>query len=271
MTDAVKDVAREAASNDVVRGLARAGYAANGLMHMLIGVIVLVIAFGGRGETDQAGAFKAIAAAPLGFAALWLLALGLVGLGAWHVVAGILARGPGSQDGRVKRWGIRISEWGQAIVFFALGAIAIAVAIGARPDAEEAAENASRGVLAIPGGPFLLAAVGLGVGVGGIVFVAMGVLRSFEKRMSIPGDALGDAVKTLGIVGFIAKGAALTIIGVLLVVAAVTLDADTAGGLDGAVQALLALQFGPWLAGAVGVGFLAYGVFCLFRARFARL
>ena len=30
-------------------------------------------------------------------------------------------------------------------------------------------------------------------------------------------------------------------------------------------------RYGPLLVGVVGVGFVAYGVFCLFRARFARL
>ena len=44
-----------------------------------------------------------------------------------------------------------------------------------------------------------------------------------------------------------------------------------AGGLDGALRALLALAYGPLLVGAVGVGFIAYGFFCLFRARYARL
>ena len=57
----------------------------------------------------------------------------------------------------------------------------------------------------------------------------------------------------------------------LLVVASLSGDADTAGGLDGALKALLALDLGPLLVGIVGVGFIAYGVFCLFRAWFARL
>ncbi|MET0861468.1 MAG: DUF1206 domain-containing protein, partial [Microbacterium sp.] len=82
---------------------------------------------------------------------------------------------------------------------------------------------------------------------------------------------IGPAVKTLGIVGFIAKGIALVIVGILLLVASVKVDPAAAGGLDGAMTALLALPYGPWLAGAVGVGLIAYGVFCFFRARFARL
>ena len=58
---------------------------------------------------------------------------------------------------------------------------------------------------------------------------------------------------------------------VLLLVAAVKVDPEAAGGLDAAIQTLLGLAFGPWLVGAVGIGFIAYGVFCLFRAKYARI
>ena len=285
MNPEARRVARKAENTPALRYLARAGFAANGIVHILIGVIVLVVALGGEGETDQAGAFKAIAAAPLGFAVLWILAVALWALGLWHALEGILARSnatvkrggliDGAVDERTVRqaskWGVRVSEWGQAIVFLALGLIAASVALGARPDADETAQDISRGVLVVPGGVFVLAAVGLGVAIGGIAFVVMGVMRSFEKKMSIPSSPLGTGVKTLGIVGFIAKGLALLILGVLLLVAAVKVDPNAAGGLDAAVSALLALPYGPWLAGAIGIGLMLYGVFCIFRARYARL
>lgn len=272
MTDAVKDAARTAESSATFRVLARSGFAANGLVHLLIGVIVVVVALGADGAADQAGAFTAIARAPLGFAALWLLAVGLCALGVWHAAEAILARAPGDDaKASARKWGVRASEWGQALIFLALGLLSAAVALGARPDGEEAAEGASRGILTIIGGPVLLALIGTGIGIGGISFIVMGFLRSFHNKVDIPSGPLGAVVTTLGVVGFIAKGVALVIVGILLVAAAITVDADTAGGLDGAVRALLALAYGPWLAGVVGVGFVAYGVFCLFRARYARM
>lgn len=264
---ATKDAARAAESNPVLQGLARAGYAANGVVHALIGVIVLAIASGAGGESDQAGAFKAIGAAPAGFLALWALALTLAALGIWHGCAAVLAYGADT----VKKWGVRVSEAGQAVVFLALAVISGAVALGAKPSGDAAAESASRGVLAIPGGPFLLGAAGLGIGIAGIVFVVMGVRRSFHHKMSIPDSPIGRVTTGLGVFGFVAKGIALFAVGVLVVVAAVQVDADEAGGLDGAISALLEVPFGPLLVGTIGVGFIAYGVFCGFRARYARL
>ncbi len=265
--EGVKDAARAAESNTLLRVLARCGFAANGIVHIAVGAIALAIAFGGDGDADQTGALKALAAAPLGFALLWVLAVALWALAAWHLVEGILARASGT----VQHWRVRLSEWGQTVVFAALGVLAASVALGARPDAEEAAEEASRGVLSIPGGPFVLAAVGVAIGITGVVFVVMGIRRSFEQKIRVPRGAWGAAVKTLGVVGFIAKGVALAIVAVLLLIAAVRVDPETAGGLDGAMTALLALAYGPWIVGAVGVGLIAYGLFCLTRARYERL
>ena len=263
-----KRAAESAESSAAFRGVARAGYVANGVVHALIAAIVFAVAFGGTGQTDQTGAFNAIAAAPVGFVALWVLAVTLCALGLYHGAEGLLT---GGAPGTASKWGRRAAEWGQALVFIALGLIAASVALGARPDAEKTAEDASRGVLSLVGGPFLLGVVGVGVGVGGVTFIVMGARRSFESRVEVPGGKTGGLVKTLGVVGFIAKGVALVIIGVSLIVAAVTVEPVAAGGLEGAIQALLVLPLGPWMAGLVGIGLLAYAVFCVFRARYARL
>lgn len=267
MTSSVKDAARSAESSPVVRALARGGFVANGVVHLLLGVIVLAVAFGGSGETSQSGAFKAIAAAPLGFVVLWVLAILLWALGIWHVLEGISA----SRGSDVKNWGVRISEWGQALVFFALGVIAAAVALGARTSGDQAAQSASGDLLKVPGGVFVLGLAGVGVGIGGISFIVMAVKRSFRKKMSIPSGRVGTTATILGIVGYLAEGVALVIVGILLIVAAVQVDPAVAGGFDAAIKSLLSLFLGPLLVGAVGVGFLAYGVFLFFRAKYARL
>ena len=267
MTSTARRAARSVQSSTGFRVAARAGYAANGVLHVLIGGFVIAVAFGGGGETDQSGAFRAVAEAPMGAALLWLIAAALVALGLWHVVEAFLARGSGGSA----RAGRIVSETAQALAFLAIGGVAASVALGARPNGEESAQQTSSGVLGMPGGPFLLGAAGLVVGGVGIAFVVMGVARSFRKKIRVPSGVAGTALVALGAVGFVAQGVALAVVGVLLVTAAITLDAQTAGGLDGAVRALLAAPGGVFLGVAVGVGFVAYGVFTALRARFARL
>ena len=267
MADAARSAARQVEASPLVRALARGGYAASGAVHVLIGLLVLTLAFGGSGEADQSGALRAIAEAPLGLAALWIIAVLLWALALYHLIEAFVLR----DATPAKTWGRRSSEVGQAIVFGALGAVAASVALGARTEGNRSAEDASRDVLALPGGSIVLALVGLGIAGGGIAFVVMGVMRSFEKKMSIPRAGIGPVVKGLGVVGYIAKGVSLAIVGVLLLIAAVTSDASQAGGLDDAFDALHALFPGPLLVGLVGVGFIAYGLFLFFRARYARL
>ena len=269
---APRRVAQEAEQSTPFQALARAGYGASGLVHILIGSIALVVAFGGDGVTDQSGALMAIAAVPFGFILLWGVAITLWALGAWQLLEGILMRAS-SDDGRglAGKWGRRIGAWGQAAIFAALGLIAAAVALGARVDTEEATESASRELLRIPGGPVVLVLLGVGIGIGGIIFIVMGARRSFRTKIELPESTGGRAIAGLGLVGFIAKGIALVIVGLLLVIASVSSDAATAGGLDGALRALLSLTYGHILVAEVGVGFIAYGIFCFFRARYARL
>ncbi len=269
---APRRVARKAEQNRPFRWLARAGYAASGIVHILIGAIAMAVAIGADAPSDQSGALMIISAAPLGFLVLWIIAITLWALGAWQLLEGILVR-RSSDDaiGIAKKWGLRIGAWGQAVIFTALGLLSASVALGARISAEEAAQDASRGVLDLPGGSIALGIVGLGIGIGGISFVVMGVRRSFRTKVDLPDSGSGRAIAGLGLVGFVAKGIALIIVGVLLLVAAIKGDASTAGGLDSAFDTLLDLAYGPWLVGVVASGFLAYGAFCFFRARYARI
>lgn len=262
-----KDAARAATDSTAFRTLARAGFAANGVVHTLIGAIVLTIAAGGQGNSDQAGAFTAIAEAPLGFVALWVLAVALAALGVWHVAGAVLAR----DSGETPRWVTRLAEGGRALVYLSLAAVSVTVALGARPDGDGNAKSVSSQLLAVPGGPFLLGAVGVGVAVAGVAFGVIGVRRTFRKKLTIPSGRTGRAVVVLGTVGYVAKGIALATVGVLLAIAAVRVSPEEAGGLDGAITALRSFPFGPWIIVGVGVGFIAYGVFCGFRARYARL
>ncbi|SEB36625.1 protein of unknown function [Paramicrobacterium humi] len=265
--DAAEDVTR----SPFVRVLARVGFVANGFVHGLTGVIALVVAFGGSASSDQSGALKVIVSAPLGFIALWVIAIALWGLAVWYAFDGILKYGGGDAVSAAKKWGRRFGSWIRSIVYASLGVLAASVAIGSRSDGETTAESASRGVLVLPGGPLMLGAVGLAIVGIGIGFGVIGVRRGFRKQMNLPHGAVGRTVATLGLVGYLAKGIALLDVGVLLVVAAVKVDPDAAGGLDGALQALREAKLGPLAVAVIGVGLVAYGVFLALRGKYQRL
>lgn len=266
--DKARGAAEQADSSTTLRTLARAGFAANGLVHVLIGVIAIGVAGGSGGSADQSGALAAISATPGGVFLLWACAAGLIGLALFQFVQAVVTR---EGDSTAKRWGNRIKEAAKGVAFAAIGVTAVTVALGGGSDSSQSSKSASAQLLAAPGGVFLLAAIGIAVVVIGVVFAFRGVSGRFEREIAEPGGSVGRAVHALGVVGYVAKGVVLVAVGVLLVVAAVRTDPQQAGGLDEGLKSLAELPFGVFLLYAVAVGLVAYGAYCFARARWARL
>lgn len=277
--DAVGSASRSAEDSRFFRALARGGYVASGIVHVLVGVLMLALAFTGSGATDQGSALDRLASTPIGALVPAVLAVLLMALGLFHVVvsfarlrSGISAAASGPTVTHQRRvWGERLSHWGQAAGFLSLGGVALFASFGGHSTAEADAENASRGVLDLWGGAALLSVVGLGIIVGGVVFAVLGLRRSFDKQLTIPSGTLGTAVRALGVVGYVAKGLAVAAVGGLICVAAIENDPESAGALDSAMRLLNDLPGGTIMVTIMGAGFIAYGLFCGFRARYADL
>ena len=201
VADSAEHTARKAASHPAFRTLARTGYAANGVVHLLIGAIILAAGAGG-GESDQTGAFRAIAEAPLGSRpsgcsrSVWP-----------HSPSGTSSRAFWStrSDPR-KRWAKRVGEWAKAIVYAAMAYSAASVALGTGSSGDQSAQNASSTVLSLPGGPVLLGAAGVVIVVIGGVFAAKGATRSFREKLRMPGGTTGKIVTVLGVLGLHREG-----------------------------------------------------------------
>ncbi|MFB2556730.1 DUF1206 domain-containing protein [Herbiconiux liangxiaofengii] len=269
MSPSTTSTARDASKNPVFRGLARSGFAINGLLHILIGGIAISVALAGGegGEADQSGALRQVSGSPGGAFVLWVAVVGLFALGVWQLVQLPLI----DKGDTKKTWGRRFVEGAKGVVYLAIGATVLTFALGGSSSSSDSSQTLSAQLLATPGGVFLLVALGLvvlGIGVG---FVAIGVRRGFTKQITVPAGSAGRAVVALGVVGYVAKGIALGVVGVLFVVAAATFDPEKASGLDGALKRLADLPYGVAILVAVGVGFIAYGIFQIARAKLARL
>ncbi len=123
----------------------------------------------------------------------------------------------------------------------------------------------------MPGGAVVLVVAGFVVIVVGGSLAWIGVSRRFEKQIHVPEGAAGTAVEALGVVGYLARGLAVAVVGVLFVVAAFAADASRASGLDGALRAFAGLPFGQVVLIAIGVGWIASGAYNVVRAWRARM
>jgi hypothetical protein len=73
-------------------------------------------------------------------------------------------------------------------------------------------------------------------------------------------------VDVLGVLGYVAKGFALLVVGLLAILAVIHTEPDQAGGLDGALKYLATLPSGAVLLDVVGAGFIAYALYLIGRA-----
>jgi hypothetical protein len=254
-----RSAASRARSNPALTVAARVGFAVNGLLHILIGGIAVGVALGNKGEADQGGALGELARNPLGAGVLWVTTVGLVALGLYLIIAAIANRGAETKD--------RLKDAAKAVAYLAVGATAATFAMGGSSDSSQQTESLSATLLALPVGVALVVVLGLVVAGIGVYLAVKGIRKKFLEDLT----RSSPAITALGMVGYIAKGVAIVVVGILFVVAAVTDNAKKASGLDGALKALADLPFGPIVLLAVAVGLIAFGVYSFARARLAKL
>ncbi len=270
MTDAERTTER-AKGNKTLQAGARAGFVAYGIIYLLIGWLTLNLAWGERrGSADASGALHTLANQPLGRALLVVVAIGLIALAVWQ---GFEAAVGCRQYDDTKRTRKRVAAGGKAIAFAAIGVSALRVVAGAGTSSTKSEQKAASGVLSLPGGQVLVVIAAAVVVIVGVVSIVQGIKGSFEDdlatgRMS---SNTRTAVRTIGTVGYIARGLAFVLIGILLGYAAVTADPKKANGLDGALHTVLGQPFGRYLLTAVAIGLAAAGVFAFAQARYQRL
>lgn len=269
MTTSPKQAASKVEDHPALESLARAGFAVNGLLHLMIAGIVLQIVAGGGGEAEQSGALQAVAQAPFGRVLLWIGVIGYVGLTVWQALDAAVGYRPG---GKASSAFDRAKDAGKAVVYAVLAWTTWRFASGGSTDSGESTADFTSALMGAPLGQFLVGAVGLAVvGVGGF-HAWKGLSKAFLDDLDGDADGrLGQAVIVVGIVGYVAKGVALTMVGVLFGWAAWTSDPDDATGLDGAVQVVSGDTLGAIVLSLIALGFAAYGLYSFARARFADL
>ena len=250
---------------------ARVGLACYGVTHLLIAWLALQIAFGGGGgqQANQKGAFQQLTDNTFGKILLWVIVVGFVAVGLWRLGQAIW--GYRYVSDKKKQLRKRGTSAFKAVVFFTLTVLAVRTAIGSGGGGN-GQQQATAGVLGLPGGQWIVGLVGLGIIVAGGSKIYAGWKKKFEDDMNMPSDQkTRQAVERTGQIGYIAKGVSIAVIGVLVVIAAIQFDPAKAAGLDAALRSLAQTPLGPWLLVVVALGLAAYGVFCAFDAKYHRV
>ena len=260
-----EQLARRAANSHKLETAARAGYAVNGVMHLLIGFIALQVAWSGSGKkADQSGALGTLAGNGLGRAVLWLGVIGFVGLALWQLTEAVVSRRGEGKDLVLDK----VKSVSKTVVYAALAVTTAQFARGGGSSSTSQSQDFTASLLKQSGGRTLVVLIGLVViGVGGY-HVVKGVKKGFLKDLV---EHPGTLVENLARAGYVAQGAALAVVGLLFVLAGVSRSASKATGLDGALKTLRDQPLGTLLLTLVALGLIAYGCYSFARAKYARL
>jgi hypothetical protein len=251
------------------RGI-RVGLVTYGVMHLLIAFIAfqLVIGEAGGQKASGSGAFAELAKNGFGRAVLWVMVLGFLMLVIWQGIEAAI--GHRDEDGG-KRVAKRLISAGRAVLYAVLGVSAATTALNAGSGSSggsgggSSADGLTAKLMSAPGGQLLVVLVGLAIVATGGALAYRGFKEKFTKHLDAGGSH--GPIVTLGKVGYIAKGAALAGVGVLVVIAGVRHNANKSGGLDSALRELLQEPFGGWLVAAIALGLAAFGLYCFGWAR----
>jgi hypothetical protein len=252
--------------NSAYRTLVAVGLVCYGVVHAVIAWIALQLAWGGgRGDASSGGALRELGQQPLGSVGLWVVAVGMFALVVWQGLEA--AFGHLAREGR-DRLRKRVSSAGRAVVYLLLGISAAKAALGSpERSGDRVEESTTSRLLDAPFGRGLVVLLGLAVIGVGVALLVKGVRRKFTEDLT---GGVSQTVVRLGVAGYVAKGVALAVVGVLFCWAAAAYDADKAGGLDAALKTIRDQPFGSALLTVMAAGILAFGLFCFSWARNAR-
>lgn len=266
----VSGVVENATHNDAFQFGARAGFVISGVLHLLVGYIILRIALGSGGTADQSGALATLADSGGGAVVLWVTAAGLTAMGLWRLAETVVGQHPSDfarNEREAKRITERLKAFGTAAIYLALAFSAAKFASGSREASAERNVTLSARLMTNGAGKALLVVIGLTIVAVGGYHVYKGATKRFLNDLTVS----GGAAVPVGMAGYIGKGAALAAAGMLVVLATFTADPAKASGLDGAVKTLGAAPFGRVLLILAALGFAAFGLYSFASSRYCRL
>ncbi len=241
----------------------------SGVLHFLIGLVAIRLAMGGQGRADFSGAVAELAAQPAAPVLLWSAFAACVALAIWQTSDAVFDF---EHLPTKKKVGKKLKAALQAVVYTGFALTLASVAIGAESDQRRSTSDLTLQLMKAPGGTFLLFLVGAAVSVTGVAYAIRGFRKSFIKYLRMPSNEQArTAVTATGIAGYAAKGVALLLTGLLIVIATVKADPAESTGLDGGLRALREQPLGIYMLAAVGAGLICYGIFMAVRARLARM
>lgn len=253
--------------------MARIGYAANGTIHFVVGVLAVLVALGERRQaTGSRGAIRTIASQPYGEVLLWITAGGLLAYAIWRFIQTFAdPEREGSDLGGILR---RTGYFFTALAHVGLAVFTMNMAMGASAasgDDSQVERELTAAALGQPLGQWIVLLAGFGVLIAACLQFHGAFAETFMRRLHGLTREQAAWTRRAGKLGFFARGVVFLLIGSFLIRAAAQADPNESRGLDGALQELARQPHGAWILGIVAAGLMLYGVFMMVTARYRHI
>lgn len=252
--------------------LARSGYAARGVVYLIIGAFAFLAGTGGGKTVGTKGAIQQLLGQPFGEALLWIMVIGLVAYAAWRLTQAIAD--PEGHGTDAKGLAIRAGLVGSAIAYALLTLFTLGLLGSPLGDAGSSGGSGGQDFLSGLLGwkhsnylVYLIALVPLGVG---IAHVIKGWKAKFEKYFNASEHVM-RWVRPISRAGLIARGVAFFVVAGMLFTGGARYEPTDPPGLEDALDALQTLPFGTFWLSLVGLGLVAFALYSFSEAIWRRI